>query len=141
MPDETDDIVGRARQQIGRLLQKKYRLDSLLGVGGMASVFAATHRNGNRVAVKLLHPELTLNKEALSRFLREGYAANKVEHRGTVRVLDDDHEGSEAFLVMELLDGETVEALAERSSGVLNPSRVLILAYQVLDVLAAAHDK
>src|SRR3984957_13003313 len=141
MPDETDDIVGRARQQIGRLLQKKYRLDSLLGVGGMASVFAATHRNGNRVAVKLLHPELMLNKEALVRFLREGYAANKVEHRGTVRVLDDDNDNGAAFLVMELLEGETVQELSERSGGALDPAKVLALAHQVLDVLAAAHDK
>src|SRR5580658_1054748 len=112
MSGETQDpLVDRARAQVGRTLKDKYRLDGLLGVGGMASVFSATHRNGNRVAVKLLHPELMLNKEALGRFLREGYAANKVEHSGTVRVLDDDNDDGVAFLVMELLDGETVDAL------------------------------
>jgi serine/threonine protein kinase len=142
MPEGTEDaIVERARAQLGKVLKQKYRLDGLLGVGGMASVFSATHRNGNRVAVKLLHPELMLNKEALVRFLREGYAANKVEHRGTVRVLDDDNDNGAAFLVMELLEGETVQELSERSGGALDPAKVLALAHQVLDVLAAAHDK
>jgi eukaryotic-like serine/threonine-protein kinase len=143
MPEPKDEaLIERARAQLGRVLKYKYRLDSFLGVGGMATVFAATHRNGNRVAVKLLHPELMLNKEALGRFLREGYAANKVEHRGTVRVLDDDNDDGAAFLVMELLEGETVQAISERSDGgTLEPERVLSLADQVLDVLAAAHDK
>jgi serine/threonine protein kinase len=142
MSGETQDpLVDRARAQVGRTLKDKYRLDGLLGVGGMASVFSATHRNGNRVAVKLLHPELMLNKEALGRFLREGYAANKVEHSGTVRVLDDDNDDGVAFLVMELLDGETVDALWERSGHALDARRVLHIADQVLDVLAAAHDK
>jgi len=142
MAEAVDDaLTKRARAQLGRVLKQKYRLDALLGVGGMASVFAARHRNGNRVAVKLLHPELMLNMEALSRFLREGYAANKVEHRGTVRVLDDDNEGGEAFLVMELLEGETVAALWEREGHSLDAQRLLTIADQALDVLAAAHDK
>jgi eukaryotic-like serine/threonine-protein kinase len=143
MPEPKDDaLIERARGQLGRVLKHKYRLDSFLGVGGMATVFAATHRNGNRVAVKLLHPELMLNKEALGRFLREGYAANKVDHRGTVRVLDDDNDDGAAFLVMELLEGETVQAIAERSEGgLLEPKRVLSWTDQLLDVLAAAHDK
>jgi serine/threonine-protein kinase len=131
----------RARSQLGAVLGGKYRLDALLGVGGMAAVFAATHRNGNRVALKLLHPELMLSTEALKRFLREGYVANRVEHRGTVRVLDDDRDEKTAFLVMELLEGETVASLVERSGNTLEPRRVLAIADQVLDVLTAAHDK
>ena len=77
----------------------------------MAAVFAATHRNGNRVAIKLLYPELTRNADVLARFIREGYAANRVGHPGAVRVLDDvrDEDGA-AFLVMELLEGDSVEA-------------------------------
>jgi serine/threonine-protein kinase len=67
----------------------------------------ATHlRNANRLAVKVLHPELAVDASLRARFLREGYAGNIVEHAGTMRVLDDDRT---VFLVMELLDGETLE--------------------------------
>jgi hypothetical protein len=63
-----DPQVMRARIRVGRVLCEKWRLDVLLGVGGMAAVYAATHRNGSRVAVKILHPELTINTQVRSRF-------------------------------------------------------------------------
>ncbi len=72
------------------MLKDKWRLDALLGVGGMAWVYAATHRNKNRVAIKLLFPELSSNDEVRKRFLREGYAANSIGHPGAVQVFDDD---------------------------------------------------
>ncbi len=56
----------------------------------MAAVYAATHRNGRRGAVKLLHPELSIDQDTRQRFLREGYVANAVGHEGAVEVLDDD---------------------------------------------------
>src|SRR5579863_5009689 len=102
-----DPLVVRARQRLGQVLREKWRLDVLLGVGGMAAVYAATHRNGSRVAIKLLHPELSTNHQVRTRFLREGYVANAVGHEAAVRVTDDDiAEDGSAFLVMELLDGE-----------------------------------
>jgi serine/threonine protein kinase len=124
------------------VLQDKWRLDSLLGVGGMAAVYAATHRNGKRVAVKMLHSEYSHVDEVRTRFLQEGYAANTIQHEGAVSVLDDDlaPDGS-AFLVMELLDGETVERRSELRGGKLPPFEVLQIANQLLDVLAAAHAK
>jgi serine/threonine-protein kinase len=70
----------------------------------MAVVYAATHRNQMRVAVKMLHPELSYSADIRTRFLREGYAANSLQHDGAVKVLDDDvAEDGAAFLVMELL--------------------------------------
>src|SRR5580700_4337015 len=105
-----DPLVMRARARVGSVLHSKWRLDVLLGVGGMAAVYAATHRNGSRAAVKVLHSELLVNEEARRRFVREGYAANKVGHEGAVKVLDDDiAEDGSLFLVTELLDGETLE--------------------------------
>ena len=78
----------------------------------MASVYAATHRNRNRVAVKVLHPSLAENPGLRARFLNEGYAANAVGHPGAVQVLDDDvTEDGLVFLVMELLSGETPDGL------------------------------
>ena len=75
-------VEERARARVGQTLNGKYRLDRLLGVGGMAAVYAATHRNKKRVAVKMLHPELSVHEELRARFLREGYVANTVEHPG-----------------------------------------------------------
>src|SRR5262245_2253817 len=110
MSEAQDPRAGPARARIGSVLRDKWRLDDLLGVGGMAAVYAATHRNGKRVAIKMLHREYSLDAEVKGRFLREGYLVNKVEHPGVVGVLDDDAapDGS-AFLVMDLLEGESLE--------------------------------
>ena len=110
-------------------------------MGGMASVYVATHRNGNRVAIKVLHPAFAEQPEAKSRFLEEGYVANKVGHVNAVTVLDDDEmDDGTPFLVMELLDGESLEERLKKRN-VLAPTAVLYIADKVLDVLASAHDK
>ncbi len=142
MSDTSDSSTTRSHARIGLVLRDKWRLDALLGVGGMAAVYAATHtNNGRRGAIKLLHPELAVNTEVRSRFLREGYAANKVEHPGTVAVLDDDiTEDGAVYLVMELLEGETLEARRD-AAGVLQPACVLPIIDKILDVLVAAHPK
>ena len=128
---------------IGTVIAGTYRLDRVLGTGAMASVFAATHlRNANRVAIKILHSDLTNNVDVRIRFLREGYAANSVRHAGTVRVLDDGTtESGAAFFVMELLEGETLEALWERRGRRIPPLEVAELMVQLLDILSAAHAK
>jgi serine/threonine-protein kinase len=96
--------------RIGRTLCNRYTIEGLIGVGGMASVYRGSHRNGHRVAIKVLHTELAVVSDIRDRFLREGYLANKVDHPGIVRVLDDDvAEDGAVFLVMELLEGETLE--------------------------------
>jgi serine/threonine protein kinase len=107
----------------------------------MAAVYAATHRNGKRVAVKMLHPELSRDGEARRRFVDEGYVANRVGHPGVVSILDDDiaRDGA-AFLVMDLLEGETLDIQVTRK-GRLEPLELLALMDDLLDVLAAAHAK
>jgi serine/threonine protein kinase len=132
-------LEARARARLGLTLNGKYRLDRLLGVGGMASVYAATHRNTKRFAVKVLHPELSLNEDQRLRFVREGYLANSVGHPGAVAMLDEDTSGGETFLVMELLDGEAVDELCTRLGGRLSPRVALAVADALLDVLACAH--
>jgi serine/threonine-protein kinase len=135
-------MVERARGRVGAALKGKWRLDVLLGVGGMAAVYAATHRNGDRVAIKVLHPELGMSSGLRARFLKEGYASNAVGHRGAVRVIDDDvaDDGS-VFLVMELLDGESLDRRRDRHGGRLSADEVLSIAEQVLDCLACAHER
>ena len=137
-----DPMLMRAKARVGRTLRGKWHLDVLLGVGGMAAVYAGTHRNGSRAAIKVLHPELTAHSHIRSRFFREGRVANTVQHPGAVSVLDEDEDESGAvFLVMELLDGESLDSRASRSGGRLPVEEVLAIADQLLDVLVAAHDK
>jgi serine/threonine-protein kinase len=136
-----DDLLDRAKARVGTVLNGKWRLDDVLGIGGMASVYAATHRNQKRVAIKMLHPEVSIDQQVTTRFTREGYVANTVGHPGAVSVLDDDvTEDGAAFLVMELLEGETLDHRWEKG-GTLTPAEVLGIADQVLDVLVAAHAK
>ncbi|MDI1443427.1 serine/threonine-protein kinase [Polyangium sp. 6x1] len=143
MERAADDVFQRARARVGQVLRGKWRLDHLLGVGGTACVYAATHRNGKRGAVKLLRPEFATDEEARHRFLREGYVANRIEHPGAVAVLDDDTaEDGAVFLVMELLEGQNLEERGRsQPGGRLHPSEVAFVAERLLDVLAAAHDK
>jgi serine/threonine protein kinase len=139
---DAEELSTRAKARVGTTLRNKYRIDRVLGVGGMAVVYAATHRNAKRFAVKMLHPELSLSADVRMRFMREGYAANSVEHPGTVAVLDDDvAEDGSAFIVMELLDGMGVDFLCQRHRGRLPVPAAVIIVDQLLDVLSAAHAK
>jgi serine/threonine protein kinase len=129
------------RSRVGSTLLGKWRLDALLGVGGMGAVYSATHRNGARSAVKILHRSCSEDAVARHRFRREGYIANKLAQAGAVRVLDDDvaPDGS-AFLVMDLLEGRALNDIVEDVGGRLDAASVLCLADRVLTVLAAAHE-
>ena len=137
-----DVAYASARDRIGQTLCGKYHIDEVLGVGGTAVVFRATHRNGNKVAVKLLHDYLCKSRDVTRRFMREAYLANLLEHPGTVRVLDDDSdENGVAFLVLELLEGETLEERRVRLGGRLAVDEVLGYMDRLLEVLELAHDK
>ncbi|MDB4994631.1 MAG: serine/threonine protein kinase, partial [Myxococcaceae bacterium] len=138
----TDDLREQALERVGRILQGKWHLDALIGVGGTASVYSATHRNHKRAALKMLHRDVSRNAEIRERFLREGYVANTVGHAGAVSVLDDDvSEEGLAFLVMELLEGETLDARWESAGPTLDPLEVLGWTDALLDVLTVAHEK
>jgi serine/threonine protein kinase len=140
MPVQLEAATERARARIGTVLKHKWRLDKLIGVGGMAAVYAATHRNKKVAAIKMLHPELSVDAAIRERFLREGYVANSVGQRGAVSVDDDDvSEDGLAYLVMELLDGETIEQRWVRKGRLLSPHEALSVMDQLLDTLAAAH--
>ncbi len=142
MPSIHQSVVAMVQARVGATVKDKWRIDRVLGLGGMAAVYAATHKNnGSRVAIKMLHTQLSMNEEVRRRFAREGYVGNAVGHPGVARVIDDDvaDDGS-AFLVMDLLEGETSAARAARLGGRLPPQDVAAIGDAVLDVLAAAHD-
>jgi serine/threonine-protein kinase len=131
------------RRWVGRVLRDRWRIDARISRGGVGTVYAATHKNnGSRAAIKVLHPEFSRDADTRSRFLQEGYAANQVNHPGVVRILDDDtSEDGHAYLVMELLEGELLETRRVRKGGRLPLADVYEVGEQLLDVLAAAHDK
>ncbi len=138
-----DPVTQRAKARIGSVLRGKWRIDRLLGIGGMAAVYEGTHRNGKRGAIKMLHLEHSTDADTRTRFLREGYVANTVNHPGAVSVFDDDiAEDGSVFIVMELLIGKTLEELSQsRPDKLLGFLETMRLTDKLLDVLAAAHDK
>ena len=137
---EPGNLLEYAQRRVGTSLRGKYLLVRVLGVGGMASVYEATHRNGTRVAVKVLHGETAAIADVKRRFLREGYIANQIQHPGVVRIIDDDEdEDGTAFIVMELLEGRTLESEVTACGGRMPVERVVAITDALLSVLDAAH--
>jgi len=128
------------QQRVGTVVNGKWRLDAMIGVGGMAVVYSATHRNGRTAALKMLHPEFARDQTIRERFLREGYLGNKIPHEGRVEVFDNDvTEDGADFLVMELLHGETLDQIIKRNAGRLPLSDALEIVEQLLDFLSQCH--
>src|SRR5215510_9143166 len=100
-------------EYVGEVLDEKYRLEHLLGKGGMGAVYLATHLGTERyVALKLISPQFMLNNEFVERFKREARAAGRLRHPNVVDVTDfgfaNVKAGKVAYLVMEYLDGCTL---------------------------------
>jgi serine/threonine-protein kinase len=127
---------------IGALLGSKYRIEKLLGHGGMGAVYLAENVDiGRKVAIKILHADFASDPGILARFRMEARATAQIGHPGIVDVLDlgTTSEGAE-FIVMERLEGETLGARIKRL-GSLSPDEIVPVICDVLDALAAAHEK
>src|SRR5690606_12330046 len=112
---------------------------SLLGAGGMAAVYAARHRIGTEVAIKMLHPEVARSKELTLRFEQEARVMAQLKHPGAVVVSDVDvAEDGQPFIVMELLSGEPLGERLRREDDI-PLGDVLRFMDETLDVLSAAH--
>jgi serine/threonine-protein kinase len=122
---------------VGHVLGGKYEIIRLLGEGGMGAVFEAENKlTHKRVAIKWLLPELSAGS-ASARLLREAQAASRVRHSNVVDVYDVEREGDAIFLVMELLEGETLKhAMARRD---LPMHEFIALIIPALRGVAAAH--
>jgi serine/threonine protein kinase len=133
-------MIQQAERRVGSIIGGKWRVDALLGSGSMAAVYAVTHRNGARAALKILHPTLCTDPAVCERFLGEGYLANSVKHSGIVRVLDDGvTDDGCVFLTMDLLEGDTLEALRQKRGNKIPIPEALDLADKLMDVLSAVH--
>jgi len=127
---------------VGRVLDGKYEILSSLGTGGMGSVYRSRRvLIGDEVAVKLLHPRLTGDEKLVERFRREARAAAQLQHPNVVTIHDyGEARGPEAFayIVMELVRGESLRALLRRE-GRFAPARAVALMRDVCAGVGAAH--
>jgi serine/threonine-protein kinase len=129
----------QASARVGALVADKYRLERVLGSGGMGTVYEATHTfTDRRVAVKLLHPAFIDGESVtMKRFLLEAKAAAAIQHPSVVEVLDAGMADGAPYVVFELLQGETLSSAL--AAGHLNQGDLLELVSQVLEVLELAH--
>lgn len=99
----------------GDLIGVRYRIETLLGQGGMGAVYAAKNQaTGRAVAIKWMLPGAARSKESLARFLSEARATAKIEHPNVIQILDVGQDGDAPFLVMERLRGESLADRLER---------------------------
>jgi serine/threonine protein kinase len=142
MTDETAMEPLELRQLVGQVISERYRVDGVIGVGGMGAVFRCRHLGlGLDVAVKVLHPHIGDDAESGARFAREAHSASRLDHPNCVRVLDfgnfRDERGRVAkYLCMELLCGFELARLLDEP---LATEHALALVRQMLDGLAHAH--
>jgi len=128
------------RALIGEVLEGRYEVQSLLGEGGMGTVFAGVQTSLDRpVAIKVLRPEMTTSEEIVKRFTREAKLTARLSHPHTIKLFDfGQSDDGLVYLVMELLEGsELFSVLRER--GPLPVPRALRIAWQVARALRAGH--
>ena len=125
---------------VGSVLDGQYQIEALLGRGGMGAVYRARHiLLGDRVAIKMLPPEMRSNTEWLRRFQREGQAARRFRHPNAVTVYDlrTSSDGT-IYLVMEYVEGTTLDTELKKR-GSFSPTDALATLQPVMSVLNAAH--
>jgi len=123
------------------VLVERYRLDRSLGNGGMGEVFEATDLTLHRsVAVKLMSPSLVQDEPARARFLREARALAQVNSPNVVAVYDAGEDAERPYLVMEFVEGTTLERELV-GSGRVEPARAVAVATDIASGLAAAHER
>jgi serine/threonine protein kinase len=123
---------------IGRSLDERYVIEAEIGVGGLGSVYRATHTKLQRpVVVKLLHENGGVHALQSRRFEREAKALAGLEHPNIVAILDYGVSDNRPYLVMELLEGETLAQRLKRGPLPLKPA--LSVARQLLEALAFMH--
>src|SRR6516164_4380237 len=132
VPNKSDDAL------VGKLIGH-YRIESLIGVGGMGQVYLARdERLGRKAALKLLPDSLTTDETQLSRFKNEARTASALNHPNILTVYEIGTEGNVQFIATEFIEGITLRAAL--ASGKMSAQRALEIAVQVASGLAAAHE-
>jgi serine/threonine-protein kinase len=140
--EDEQDRFNDSGLQIGTLIASRFRIERKLGEGGMGAVYAATNVATNRpVALKVMHPEYAAKKDIVRRFMREAKAATVIKHPNVIEVFDVvSSDTGEPIIVMELLEGQPLDALLEKR-GLLSLGEVCRIMLPVVSAVGAAHGK
>ncbi len=135
-------LAGSGSDLIGRVLGGKYRVERLIGSGGMGDVFQVRHvRLDEKRALKLMQGSALTNPIAVERFRREAQQQNRIRHPNVATLYDFEEEADgTCFLVMEFVDGQSLGDLI-RTKGALPVPRVASIVLQIAAALDAAHDE
>jgi serine/threonine protein kinase len=126
---------------VGKVIDGKFEVESLIGAGGMGAVYRARQRNLKRaVAIKVLRRELLDDPTYAARFKREANAASQLDHPNLMRVIDFGEDGDLLYIAMELIDGKSLMAIM-RDEFPLESTRIVDLLGQLLAALAVMHDE
>jgi serine/threonine protein kinase len=128
------------RQRLENKVVGNYQLEEVLAEGGMGIIFMAKHiKLGRRAALKMLRPQFSDNKKAVTRFFREARAVNEIQHENIIEITDfiEDQQGDN-YYIMELLEGQDLRKLLMKE-GPLSVPRSLAIAIQISNALAAVH--
>lgn len=139
-PNDGEVLEDDSGSLVGKALDGQYQIEALLGKGGMGAVYRARHvLLGDRVAIKVLPPEMRSNTEWLRRFQREGQAARRFRHPNAVTVYDlrTSSDGT-IYLVMEYVEGNTLD-VELRKRGKFTPAEAVAVLRPIMGVLNAAH--
>jgi serine/threonine protein kinase len=123
----------------GEVLAGKYKIEKIIGKGGMGAVLAAHHEMlGERIAIKFLLGEIAQNPEAVARFNNEAKNAFKIQSEHVCRIMDVGNERGMPFMVMEFLNGEDLSQMLEKR-GALPVEEAVDYVLQALEAIAQAH--
>src|SRR5579863_8474487 len=126
--------------EAGQTIAGKYRLNRLLGSGGMATVWSVTNTFTEReFAIKFMHPAVARTPEAARRFLLEAKVSARINHPNIIEVIDvgQTDDGS-LFLVMELLSGQSLDGAMQHTEPPMSVADFLAVMHDVAEALAAA---
>lgn len=138
-----DAAAGPTAQAQGQLFARRYRIEGLIGAGASGAVYRAHDtRMGQDVALKLLHPERLRSEAARRRLLAEALLTRNIRHRNVVAVFDADEADGVAYMVMELLEGQSLRTWANGRLAAASPctmAEAVAVVEAILDGLEAAH--
>ncbi|MBX3233278.1 MAG: protein kinase [Labilithrix sp.] len=137
---EGSDLITLPDPRLGTLLAGRYVIEEVVGEGGMATVYRARHKLTDKlVAVKIMNPMLATDPVVRERFRREARSAQRLTHPNIIEIFDQgDTEDGTAYMVMELLQGESLAPVIAR--GPLEVDRAIHVMIQIARGVARAHD-
>ncbi|MCA9712558.1 MAG: serine/threonine protein kinase, partial [Myxococcales bacterium] len=137
----TQNLRDSAKAWVGKIVAQRYRIEGIIGIGGMGAVFRAQHLAlGKTFALKILHRIYTRDADIVSRFMREARAATQTGHPNIIDIIDiGTTDDDDVYFVMELLEGRTLGEVLH-AEGRLAVRRAVHIARQICRAVAAAHE-